>query len=276
MQSPLRYPGGKSWLVRDFLRYMRMDTQEVLSPFLGGGAIELNLALMGKKIYAYDICPNLINFWQHWIDSPFKIEQDAKKLLEGFNYSKLKQIKTNFNFKGYEGAVYYYACNRISFGGVVWGSHVRLYEKVDGKFVYPLHKNQTSRRNVFPFTHLWRILPRVNIHVGIQDFKSSLEMHPDIFTYLDPPYVGTEDLYGLKDFDHIGLYNILHTRRNWILSYNDSEMIRQLYADYKRIKYASRNFNTSKMEPKDLVILSQDIASNYKGIPEQLNLFSDA
>ena len=40
---------------------------EMISPFFGGGSIELHYASQGVKVYGYDIFEPLTNFWQHAI-----------------------------------------------------------------------------------------------------------------------------------------------------------------------------------------------------------------
>ena len=63
---------------------------------------------------------------------------------------------------------------------------------------------------------------------------------------MDPPYVDLEYLYRLDGFDHVGLAEILHNRDNWILSYNDTPFIRDLYSGYKTISMDGNNFTTGK------------------------------
>ena len=61
--SPLHYPGGKRWLVNIINEYLPY-VEKIVSPFFGGGTIELNLAAQGKQIIAYDTNFALVNFWK--------------------------------------------------------------------------------------------------------------------------------------------------------------------------------------------------------------------
>lgn len=57
----------------------------------------------------------------------------------------------------------------------------------------------------------------------------------DTLFYLDPPYYGTEQYYSAKfvEEDHIRLKETLRdVRGRFVLSYNDSEYIRELYREY--------------------------------------------
>ena len=69
----------------------------------------------------------------------------------------------------------------------------------------------------------------------------------DALFYLDPPYVGTESYYKTpKDFsmnDHRNLALILQSiKGKFILSYNDCELVRELYAGF-RFEEAQINYS---------------------------------
>ena len=50
--SPLHYPGGKRWLF-PILADILPPFKEMVSPFFGGGSIELNFAARGKYISGF-------------------------------------------------------------------------------------------------------------------------------------------------------------------------------------------------------------------------------
>ena len=69
----------------------------------------------------------------------------------------------------------------------------------------------------------------------------NIQDNPHIFIYLDPPYHLDENPninhYGIislqASFDHQRLYNVLkHIKTKWMLSYNYSNYILNLYKDY--------------------------------------------
>ena len=265
VSSPLRYPGGKYSFFNKLLEYIPDDTDAIVSPFFGGGAIELNLAYRGVQVYGYDVCPCLLNFWQYWLKSPATIERHAKTVLSTYTRDELKTIKRKGQFTGFRGAVFYYLCNRLAHGGITLDhSHVKAYAYVDGRYVYPLYKNQTRRRSIFPHTAFWETLPSLPLTVDKADFRVSLSRHPDILAILDPPYVAREYFYNLSNFDHIGLSQNLILRENWILFYNDHPLVCGLYEGYPRIALKTRNFNTGRKTNTDLIILSHDIAERLE------------
>ena len=274
ISSPLRYIGGKKWLFRKIEEHIPDGTTEMVSPFFGGGAVELNLAYRGVRVHGYDVCPYLLNFWQHWQSDPGGTERRAKAILAKHTREELIAIKRKSLFTGEAGAVFYYLCNRLAFGGqTLQHSHIKKYEKVNGRYVYPLYKTQTRRRYVFPHSAFWETFPPVPLTIGASDFKVSLSRHPSIFALLDPPYVEKEYFYRLDSFDHLGLSEILKARKNWILCYNDHPFVSDLYRGYERLSVKGRNFNTGKKTTAEVIIFSHDIVERLEYQQQYLCLF---
>ncbi len=64
-KSPLRYGGGKSLAVGLILEHFPNDTTRLVSPFMGGGSVEIASALeLNLEVKAFDIFDILVNFWQ--------------------------------------------------------------------------------------------------------------------------------------------------------------------------------------------------------------------
>lgn len=82
--------------------------------------------------------------------------------------------------------------------------------------------------------------------------------------FVDPPYYlgHNSKLYGCngdlhEQFDHFALYNILIDKQNWLMTYNDCEFIRNLYADYTIVDCNwSYGMNKTKAS-SEIVIISQ-------------------
>jgi DNA adenine methylase len=79
-----------------------------------------------------------------------------------------------------------------------------------------------------------RILLRGRTIVTNIDFRNL--MLGDV-SYFDPPYVVVGNkLYAMPfgEKDHIDLKNIIeNTKSKWLISYNDHELVRSLYSNYK-------------------------------------------
>ena len=63
--SPLRYPGGKSLAVGMILEKIPENVERVISPFFGGGSVEIACANELKiPVIGFDIFNILVNYWQ--------------------------------------------------------------------------------------------------------------------------------------------------------------------------------------------------------------------
>ena len=64
-KSPLRYGGGKSLAVGLIIEHFPNDISRIISPFIGGGSVEVASALeLNLEVKAFDIFDILVNFWQ--------------------------------------------------------------------------------------------------------------------------------------------------------------------------------------------------------------------
>jgi DNA adenine methylase len=65
--SLYRYAGGKNRMKKDLISIIKdvvPGISEIVSPFLGGGSIEMLLASQGVKVQAYDVYQPLADFWE--------------------------------------------------------------------------------------------------------------------------------------------------------------------------------------------------------------------
>ena len=247
-RSPLRYPGGKTRGVEFITRFFPRQFEEMLSPFFGGGSIELHVAARGSKVYGYDVFSPLVEFWQCLRNQPKELADEVEKYfpLPKENFYELQKTQTGFRSK-IERAAVYYVLNRSSFSGATLSGGMS-----------PDHPRftETSIERI-------RYFHNPNIKVQQGDFEKSLAAHPNMFSYLDPPYLIKSSLYGKKgdahkEFDHEKLANLLRKRRQWIMSYNDCAEIRDLYQGLKILtpnwKYG---MSTDKIS-KEVLIFSED------------------
>ena len=223
-RSPLRYPGGKSRAVRAIVELMPPDTRTVVSPFLGGGSVELACAALGMSVRASDLFEPLVTFWKQLLIDPAAVADEAARHypLERGRFYELQR-----GFYEIEDAVQragvFYALNRASFSGVTLAGgmspgHPRFTES-------SIARLRRFRTGDFEVRH--------------SDFAAAIESAPsDCVMYCDPPYmIESDNLYGYRGdmhsgFDHMRLAGLLTKRNNWILSYNDCATVRDLYADY--------------------------------------------
>ena len=251
IRSPLRYPGGKTRGVQLITPYFPDKLDTLLSPFFGGGSIELSIAAKGTKVLGYDVFSPLAEFWECLNEQPDQLANEVEKYfpLEKERFYALQKSQTNFTKKLQRAAVFY-VLNRSSFSGATLSGgmspgHPRFTES----------SIQRLRDHYNP-----------NIKVVQADFETSLKKHTTVFAYLDPPYLISSSLYGKKgnahkDFDHGKLAKMLVNREHWILSYNDCEEIRALYQGCKILMPEWKYGMSSNKASKEILIFSKDHSS---------------
>lgn len=115
-----------------------------------------------------------------------------------------------------------------------------------------------------------------------KDFEALIRQYDRIhaFFYCDPPYFETEGHYAVefRKEDHVRLRDTLAgCQGKWLVSYNDCEYIRELYAGYN-IEAVSRINNLAQRydngcEFPELFISNYNTSERMRDMPLQMNLF---
>ncbi len=98
-RSPLRYPGGKTRGISFITQYFPTNITEMISPFFGGGSIELHMAAKGITVLGFDVFQPLIEFWQCLQDEPEWLAKEIEKwhpIIKRKFLSFTKNPKLNF------------------------------------------------------------------------------------------------------------------------------------------------------------------------------------
>ena len=253
VRSPLRYPGGKSKAVKTILKYLPRGLKTLVSPFMGGGSVELAVASKGARVYGYDAFEPLVFFWQAVLNYPESLAGVVRQYhpLDSRDFYELQKLMKAGEITDRQRiAAVFFALNRASFSGVTLSGGMS-----------PSHPRFTQDT----IQQLKRFhSPRLTVEKA--DFAESIARHPDDFLYCDPPYLlENSNLYGKNGnmhagFDHQKLASLLKGREKWVLSYNDSAEIRDLYAGEGR-EVVSLNWHYSMNGAKkgnEILILSPD------------------
>ena len=260
--SPLRYAGGKSKAIGLILENLpRLKEKKIISPFFGGGSVELCLSqMLGIEVIGYDIFNMLSNFWNVLINhkTEFVNKLNAFQITEEeFTYNrhvllnyweKIKPNDLNYKTKNklqlkiedltkldndiIAQAVYYYYNMTLSYGPMFlgWPSSNEI------------NKDKFKRR-----IEKLKKMNLINLQVRCSSFQDILENHSNDFLFLDPPYYLNGDSKMFKgmypncnfaihhnDFDHIKLAQLLKTHQGgFLMTYNNCSTIRELYSDCK-------------------------------------------
>ena len=224
----LRYAGGKTRAKGKILPYI--PEGDIVCPFLGGGSLELELAKT-RHVYAGDVNPEVVNWWTVAMTRRDELVRELRPLLPPTKEAYYEFKRTLTEGDEMSRAVKFYFVNRCCFSACMTGGYS------GGRFTPScLDRLETAEFG--------------NLEVVCCDYEVLLQ-RPE-FAYLDPPY-DVPNLYLSGAFDHERLAKILKTRKNWLLSYNDTPRIRTLYADCEIIPVSWTYGMTHKM-PKEILI----------------------
>ena len=156
----------------------------------------------------------------------------------------------NLNDDILQQSIQYFIINRCSFSG----------STLSGGF------SQEASNKRFTLSSINKIeeLDFTNIEIYNNDFYEFINNFNIISSlmFLDPPYYleNKSKLYGNngdlhQDFNHELLFDLLNTKKNWIITYNNCEYIRNLYKDFIIIDVNwSYGMNTSKSSSEIIII----------------------
>jgi len=253
MKSPLRYPGGKTRacnILDEIINEKGFDKSVVISPFFGGGSFEFFLRTKyDSKLIVNDKFKPLISFWKSVQTRKVELCSELRKLLNVVSKSIFSTMRdtimedTDDFIQGYK----YFVINRCSFSGAT----------LSGGFSTESSKKRFTESSIKRTEDL--NLNDVEFHN--LDFETFLKGKKGLI-FLDPPYYLNENskLYGKngdmhENFNHKKLFQVLNKRKNWIMTYNNCDYIRDLYKNYeiREVKW-SYGMNASK-KSSELVII---------------------
>jgi DNA adenine methylase len=256
--SPLRYPGGKTRackiidnILLEYFDITNFDT--IISPFFGGGSFEFYLQnKYGFKLIVNDKFIPLYNFWkQVKINKSILCDELRKiKSVSKEQFIEYRNTIMNLNDDILQQSIQYFIINRCSFSG----------STLSGGF------SQEASNKRFTLSSINKIeeLNFTNIEIYNYDFYEFINNFNinNSLMFLDPPYYleNKSKLYGNngdlhQDFNHDLLYDLLNTKKNWIITYNNCEYIRNLYKDFIIIDVNwSYGMNTSKSSSEIIII----------------------
>ena len=266
--NPIPYVGGKSRAV-PLLLPMFPEGVDVCSPFLGGGHLELALGRAGHRVYGYDNWPPIANLWECLLADPERVWKGVMghyPITEETRGNNLKERYFDETDK-WERAALVFIIAGTSFGSILFNEGGRSMEWIDRYFT--LSKINRLRNFKAP-----------NLSVELMDFHDSIQAQRETtWLFCDPPYYSLEYLYGGGDgkyykesrttFQHHDLMMMLKGRRNWVLTYGDHPVIRDLYswADIQDAEWSHSAASTHKR--------GQELVIRPRGqVKHELGLFS--
>lgn len=234
--SPLRYPGGKTRackiienVILQHFDITSFDT--IISPFFGGGSFEFYMQnKYGVMLIVNDKFTPLYNFWKQVKINKAILCEELREIKAVSKEQFIAYRKTIMDLQAniLQQATQYFVINRCSFSG----------STLSGGF------SEEASRKRFTQSSINRIeaLDLTNIEIYNEDFYDFVNTYTPIekaLLFLDPPYYleSKSKLYGNngdlhEGFNHNLLFELLTTKKNWVLTYNNCAYIRNLYKDY--------------------------------------------
>jgi DNA adenine methylase len=243
LYTPLRYPGGKGKfapLIAQVIGENGLSGGHYLEPYAGGAAVALYLLLDGvvERIHINDVDPAVAGFWRvatRHTSQLIEMVANEPVTMDAWHYWRTVMMGTQIASvveKGFA-TLFMNRTNRsgILKGGVIGGKNQTGTYKVDERFM----RDELCLRLERIGNH------RAAIDVYEEDAQALLArchrfLPKESLVYLDPPYyVKGAGLYrnSYRHDDHVKIARLLGStrfRRPWIVSYDNAEQIREMYA----------------------------------------------
>lgn len=249
--TPLRYPGGKGKLaayVKALLTANDLLDGEYVEPYAGGAGIALELLLQEYvcRVHINDVSELVHSFWWSVLyeteglcrlitDIPRTVEAWDKQKIVLMNPSAYSQLEVGF------ATFFLNRTNRsgILNGGIIGGRSQTGPWKIDARY--------NASDLVARIKAIARLSSRVSLTKldAIAFLSSGKEIWPrKTLIYLDPPYYekGRELYYDFyNNDDHVAVAEYVQSKvvdQLWIVSYDNVEPIRNMYAGRRRSTYS--------------------------------------
>ena len=267
-RSPLRYPGGKTWLVPEIRKYLEgldFRPEVFVEPFAGGGIASLT-AVMDRYVDRAVLCerdPDISNLWQCMLD-------DAEELahrVEGFvaTPENVSAVFADAGMSGMNAAFRTLLRNRVSRGGIL----------AKGASVMKEGENGHGLSSRWYADTLAARIRAIGNHAEQFDFfqgdgVSLVELCKDkeaAAFFIDPPYTAAgkragRRLYTYNEIDHEDLFERMSRVRGvFMMTYDESadviEMARRRGLHLAKVPMK----NTHHAVMYELLITSHELTS---------------
>ena len=231
-RSPLRYPGGKTWLVPQIRKWLTsLDTRpEVfVEPFAGGGIASLTAVMDGlaDRAALCEIDPDIAHLWRCIIDHSERLAQ----MVEVFEATG-ENVRAALDETG-EDEVYAafktFLRNRISRGGILAKGASIMKQGENGSGVASRWYPRTLAARI---RAIGSYAERLDFFQG--DGMNLINLSKDSPTaafFIDPPYTAAgkragRRLYNHNEIDHEDLFDRMATVKGpFMMTYDESDEI---------------------------------------------------
>lgn len=270
--SPLRYPGGKAGLapfLSDILELNDIREADYFEPYAGGAGAALALLTSGRvrRILINDADFRIYSFWHTIINNPmWFVDKIMKAKLDLKEWREQREIclSSGNDMKDIGFAAFY--MNRCNRSGVLNSGPIGGYEqagewRLNARFTKP-----ALIKRVIDISSLREKIEISNLD-AVAFLKKRLpsgNSRKKSFVYLDPPYVEKGrrlylNAYEPDDHGEISKYIAQQKVLPWIMSYDDSELVRYLYKNQQVAFLPIRYSLQKKRTANELIIAPRQV-----------------
>lgn len=242
-RSVFRYPGGKTWLVPYFRRWLTMRTEQqghtarprcLIEPFVGGGIISLTAVAenLVDQVVMVEKDEDVAAVWQTVLHAE-DWQWLANEILSfEMNYDNVIHYLARTDVTKKEQAFKTILRNRVNRGGILAPGAGLLKSGENGKGLKSRWYAKTLSKRI---EDIYSIRDRITFFHG--DGIEVLAAHThqaDAVFFIDPPYTAAgkkagKRLYTHSELDHEKLFNIVsHLQGDFLMTYDDTNEIREI------------------------------------------------
>jgi len=258
-RSLFRYPGGKTWFVPAFRKWIRQfnNTEiQFIEPFVGGGIISLTAAFesLAKDIICSELDDEIAAVWNTVLSKESKWLSNRiinfDMTTENVNIELAK--KTN-SIK--EKAFITILKNRVFHGGIITKGSGLIKKGENGKGISSRWYPSTLKKRIEAID---LVKDKIKFIHGdafkvIEEFKSN----KNAVFFIDPPYIKAgRRLYTHFDIDHKELFRSMSKiKGRFLMTYDNTEEVRK-WADEFSFNYETIPMKTTHHSKKNELVIT--------------------
>jgi DNA adenine methylase len=273
--SPLRYPGGKACLAGFLAEVIELNELRgctYYEPYAGGAGAALSLLRDGwvSEVFINDADERVSAFWLSVLNESNRfVDRVLSSPVTMHEWYRQREVCANPNsHESFDVGFAAFFMNRCNRSGVLTGAGPIGGLQQKGKWRLDVRFSRESlAARILALATL-----KDHIHVArfdaIEFLKSQLPRGRNrsrVFVYLDPPYVHKGqrlylNAYETNDHALLALYLERQHSLQWIMSYDDTELVRSLYIRQQIASLPVRYSLQNKRYANELIIAPKRLA----------------
>ena len=282
IMSPLRYPGGKSSFINYVDEAVKLQPERpsvFVEPFCGGASIALAMIERDRvdTVAINDKDPMVSAFWKTVLGETCDGKRDFNWLIGQvqrfpITLDSFRKVRDASPLSYREAAFQCLFLNRTCFNGILFGAGpIGGWQQINRTLDVRFNREAIVKR----LELIWSVRDRFagTGETSYQSFCSRFRSRKKVFFYFDPPYWAKADGLYRHHFDikeHTVLRDYLaKLKKPWLLSYDDAQQVRSLYADMEGVEghvidstYSSHPVGGASFIGRELMYSNQPLPQN--------------